>query len=107
MRRRRSRARNRSDGPIRMQQLGHSKEIRLDGVGLTYAREETKLQAVANVSCEFGAGEFISLVGPSGCGKSSLLRLILGLVAPTQGRVTIGGSSVTGPRRDVGIVFQS
>ncbi len=86
---------------------GHSKEIRLDGVGLTYTRDQTELQAVASVSCEFAAGEFISLVGPSGCGKSSLLRLILGLLSPTQGRVTVGGSSVTGPRSDVGMVFQS
>ena len=90
-----------------IQDPGHSKEITLDGVGLSYTRDKTTLQAVASVSCDVGAGEFISLVGPSGCGKSSLLRLILGLVSPTHGRISIGGSSVTGPRRDVGMVFQS
>lgn len=90
-----------------IQDPGHSKEIRLDGVGLSYAGAQATLQAVASVTCEVGAGEFIAVVGPSGCGKSSLLRLILGLVLPTQGRISIGGSSVTGPRRDVGMVFQS
>lgn len=51
--------------------------------------------------------EFLSIVGPSGCGKSTLLRLIAGLLATTSGRIEFDGAEVTGPRRDVGIVFQS
>lgn len=51
-------------------------------------------------------GEFIGLVGPSGCGKSTLLRTILGTNPPSSGRVLVDGVEVTGPNRDVGVVYQ-
>jgi NitT/TauT family transport system ATP-binding protein len=52
------------------------------------------------------AGECLCVVGPSGCGKTTLLRAIDGLVPLDRGRVTIGGSEVREPRRDVAMVFQ-
>jgi sulfonate transport system ATP-binding protein len=48
----------------------------------------------------------VALVGTSGCGKTTLLRIICGLEQATDGRLTLGGHAVRGPRRDVGIVFQ-
>jgi NitT/TauT family transport system ATP-binding protein len=63
--------------------------------------------AVERLSFEVGADQFVTLVGPSGCGKSTTLRMIAGLIAPTAGRVAIRGRPVTGPIRDVGMVFQS
>jgi NitT/TauT family transport system ATP-binding protein len=48
----------------------------------------------------------VTLVGRSGCGKSTLLRILAGLIAPSSGSVTIAGRRVSGPRRDVSLVFQ-
>ncbi|MAN12768.1 MAG: ATP-binding cassette domain-containing protein [Pseudomonadota bacterium] len=59
------------------------------------------------VSIDIEAGSFVSIVGPSGAGKSSLLRLILGQEAPTQGVILLDGTPLTpecGPDR--GVVFQ-
>ncbi|SEO82446.1 NitT/TauT family transport system ATP-binding protein [Rhodospirillales bacterium URHD0017] len=61
------------------------------------------VEALANVSLEVQAGEFLSVLGPSGCGKSTLLRLIAGLAEPTTG--TIDWSDDSG-RADLGFVFQ-
>jgi NitT/TauT family transport system ATP-binding protein len=52
-------------------------------------------------------GAFTVLLGPSGCGKSSLLRMIAGLVAPSEGHILKDGRKITGPGRDRGLVFQA
>jgi peptide/nickel transport system ATP-binding protein len=49
------------------------------------------LRAVDGVSFEVRAGETLALVGESGCGKSTVARLIVGLYAPTEGRVEFRG----------------
>ena len=61
------------------------------------------VEALANVSLDVRAGEFLSVLGPSGCGKSTLLRLIAGLAEPTTG--TIDWSDDKG-RAGLGFVFQ-
>jgi NitT/TauT family transport system ATP-binding protein len=48
----------------------------------------------------------VTLVGRSGCGKSTLLRILAGLIPLSSGSVTIAGHRVSGPRRDVSLVFQ-
>jgi NitT/TauT family transport system ATP-binding protein len=59
-----------------------------------------------DISLEMRRGEFLCIVGPSGCGKTTLLRLAAGLYLPTKGDVIYDGRPVTGPRRDVAIIFQ-
>jgi NitT/TauT family transport system ATP-binding protein len=63
--------------------------------------------ALDDVSLAIAADEFVTVVGPSGCGKSTLLKLIAGIVEPTRGRVVVRGRPRAGPRRDIGMVFQS
>ena len=66
--------------------------------------------AVRDVSLSVGDGAFVVLLGPSGCGKTTTLRMIAGFIAPTSGRVRLGGADITALppwRRNTGMVFQS
>ncbi len=71
-----------------------------------YSGRQGSVEALADVSFEVAPQEFVCLVGPSGCGKSTLLRLMAGLLQPTSGTVCLDGQMLTGPRRQIGIVFQ-
>jgi len=81
--------------------------IDLSGVGMTYEAASGPVEALAGISLEVGAGEFVSLVGPSGCGKSTLLRIVAGLRPATRGTVTVGERKVSAPIPDIGMVFQA
>ena len=77
--------------------------VELDGVTKTF---DSGVKAVGGVSLKVTPGEFVSIVGPSGCGKSTILRLVAGLLPVTSGDVSVQGTSVEGPRQDVGMMFQ-
>ena len=65
---------------------------------------------VARQSLSVKDGEFMVFLGPSGCGKTTTMRMIAGLVEPSEGRIVIGDDDVTHdqPReRDVAMVFQN
>jgi len=69
-----------------------------------------KRPAVDSLSFDIKKGEFIGLLGPSGCGKSTTLRMFAGLLAPTSGKILIGGQDITSRppwERNLGLVFQS
>lgn len=70
----------------------------------TYARNS--LVALSGVELTLRKGEFVSVIGSSGCGKSTLLKIMAGLIPPTTGRVVLEGKPVTGPRADIGMMFQ-
>ncbi len=73
---------------------------------LTYTDQAGRVQALQDVSLRISQREFVSLVGPSGCGKSSLLRVLSGLRAPTQGTVFFDGRPLHHPSTQIGMVFQ-
>jgi NitT/TauT family transport system ATP-binding protein len=66
---------------------------------------ETQAVCEANLSVE--KDEFLVMLGPSGCGKTTLLRLIHGLIKPTQGEILVNGMPVEGPGMDRAFVFQA
>ena len=72
----------------------------------TYATRNGDVHAVERADFDIDEGDFVSLVGPSGCGKSTLMSMIGGLETPTSGRITVGGTPITAPRRNFGYVFQ-
>jgi len=57
------------------------------------------LTVLEDVSLEIEAGRFVGILGPNGAGKSTLLKVILGLVRPTRGRVSVFGESPDKLRR--------
>src|SRR6478672_118591 len=63
--------------------------------------------ALDRINATVRKGELITLLGPSGCGKTTLLRLTAGLIVADEGRITIAGTPVTGPRKDACMVFQN
>ncbi|CAD6532960.1 Bicarbonate transport ATP-binding protein CmpD [Paraburkholderia hiiakae] len=63
--------------------------------------------ALQDIRFEVEKGEFVAIVGPSGCGKSTLLKILTGLIPASEGEARLSGTGITGPRRDVGVVFQS
>ena len=72
-----------------------------------YGAASAPVVALQDIDFSINEGEFISVVGPSGCGKSTLLRILAGLQPATEGEAFLDGISIAGPRRDIGVVFQS
>ncbi len=71
--------------------------ITLEEVSLFYG----SARALDRLSLEVGEREVIALLGPSGCGKTSVLRVVLGLVAPDAGIVRLDGEVASTARRVV------
>jgi len=66
--------------------------------------------AVDKVNLDVHRGEFFSVLGPSGCGKTTVLRMLAGFEAPTEGEIYIDGqpmSAIPAHRRPVNMVFQN
>jgi len=82
-------------------------KIELKGVTKRVGKQ---IVAVDNVSLEVHYKEYFSLIGPSGCGKTTLLRMIAGLIQPTEGEIYIDDVLVTNvppEDRGIGFVFQT
>jgi len=76
------------------------------GLSKSFPNGSGDLVAIENVSFDLMPQEFLCVVGPSGCGKTTLLKLLAGLLTPTQGEVIFEGQHITRPRRRIGFVFQ-
>jgi NitT/TauT family transport system ATP-binding protein len=72
-----------------------------------YSSRDGSVHALQEINFKVNEGEFIAVVGPSGCGKSTLLKILAGILPPSNGEVRLRGTPITGPRRDIGMVFQS
>ena len=66
----------------------------------------THVQALQDINLEIKTGEIMSVLGPSGCGKTTLLNIVAGFLAPTEGTITLHNDTVTGPSSERGMVFQ-
>lgn len=81
--------------------------IAAESLTKSFSTSTGELPVLEGVSFSVRAGEVVAVLGKSGSGKSTLLRCIAGLMAPTSGRVTFRGTSVTGPNPGTAMVFQT
>jgi NitT/TauT family transport system ATP-binding protein len=75
-------------------------------LSMTYPNGNGGLAALRGVRLEVRWQEFVCVVGPSGCGKTTLLRLLAGLLSPTEGEVLFEGNQLRSPQPGIGFVFQ-
>jgi NitT/TauT family transport system ATP-binding protein len=87
---------------------GAGSGLEITDLSKRFGRGSKQVSALEGVNLSVPRGGFVSLLGPSGCGKSTVLRILAGLEEPTDGTVTLHGSSATGAahRDDVGVAFQ-
>ncbi|GBC72402.1 Bicarbonate transport ATP-binding protein CmpD [archaeon HR03] len=86
--------------------------IELRNVSLRYVsksgfRTLNELEALRNVNLVVEKGSFTSIVGPSGCGKTTILKIVSGLIQPSEGEVYINRKKVEKPLPIVGMAFQN
>jgi len=82
--------------------------VRIAGLQKIYkTRDGNDIHALKDVDLDIRAAEFISIVGPSGCGKTTLLKILAGILNRTAGDVTMAGRRLSGPSRELGVVFQA
>ena len=77
-----------------------------DDIIVQFDTPEGPITAVDKVSFDVNSGEFLSIIGPSGCGKSTLFNVIGGLLGNYRGMVNVGGETISGPHKSIGMVFQ-
>lgn len=80
-------------------------------VDVTYRYADDGPAVLDELSFAVRPGAYIGIVGPSGAGKSTMVRLMLGLLAPTRGKVLIDGNDLAAVdleelRRQIGVVLQ-
>ncbi|WP_034213718.1 peptidase domain-containing ABC transporter [Arenimonas metalli] len=66
-------------------------DTRLEARGLSFRYAEGEPWIIKDCSFAVEAGESVAIVGASGCGKTTLVKLMLGLLKPVEGTITIGG----------------
>jgi NitT/TauT family transport system ATP-binding protein len=71
-----------------------------------YKTATGNVHALEDINLDIAQGDFTCILGPSGCGKTTLLWGLSGLHELTNGQVILNGTPVTGPRPEIGMIFQ-
>jgi len=94
----------------------HAPLIRTQALEKIYRLGDTEVHALAGVSVDIAAGDFVAVMGPSGSGKSTFMNLVGCLDRPTRGEYALGGQAVSAldadalarlRNRSIGFVFQN
>lgn len=80
--------------------------ISLSNVELVYETTEGEFTALRDISLRVPREKTLAIVGISGSGKTTLLHVMAGLLKPTSGSVFFNGEELTGPKREIAVIFQ-
>ena len=61
---------------------------------LSFAYPEIEKQVLNNISFSIPKGKFVGIVGPSGAGKTTFVDILLGLLAPSKGKISVDGKNI-------------
>lgn len=81
--------------------------LELKDIAVEYDSNGKKLLSLHNISFSVKTNQFVSIIGPSGCGKSTIIKILLGLLKPSEGSVRMGGDPIGVADRKISVVFQS
>lgn len=81
--------------------------IEYENISMTYGEKKI----IDNLSLVIEKGEFVTVIGSSGCGKTTILKMVNGLVTPTEGRILVEGQDIRDMdmiqlRRNIGYAIQ-
>ena len=88
------------------------KILKLENINYSYIDGGYERKILTDLSCEFDAGKFYTILGPSGSGKTTLLSIIAGLDSANSGKIYFNGEDIEKKglhhyrRNDISIVFQ-
>jgi taurine transport system ATP-binding protein len=81
-------------------------KLAIKDLAVRYQTASGVTEALARINLEMVPGDFVVAIGASGCGKTTLLSVIAGFLAPSDGTVALDGAPIAGPGADRGVVFQ-
>lgn len=81
-------------------------EVVISDLGISFVTQKTSREIFSKINVTVSPGEFVSICGLSGVGKSTFLRLIAGLINPTQGSVVVDGQMINAPSQSMSFVSQ-
>ena len=82
----------------------------LELINISKQYKDSSDVTLSNIDLKVDEDEFLVLLGPSGCGKTTILKLVSGLLSPSEGRIILDGKDITElppQEREIGMVFQN
>jgi ATP-binding cassette subfamily B protein RaxB len=66
-------------------------DLTLEVRNLSFRYGDAEPWVIKDLNLTVAPGEALAIAGPSGCGKTTLLKILLGLLPPTEGEIRVGG----------------